>query len=192
MVFAVTKFRDGAWVVLVLIPALIAIFWLIHRHYNHIAKKLTLENFGAPAHRTIRHRVILPVGGVHRGTLVALRYARTLSDDVTAVHVTIEPVEAEKVRQKWKKWGEGVRMVILDSPYRLFFEPLLGYIAEIVRQRQSGETITIVVPEFVSNNSFNSALHTNTAALLRSQLRNQEGIVITSVPYHVHERNGKH
>ena len=192
VVFAVTKFRDGAWVVLVLIPALIAIFWLIHRHYNHIAKKLTLENFGAMASRTIRHRVILPVSGVHRGTLVALRYARTLSDDVTAVHVTIEPADAEKVRQKWKKWGEGVRMVILDSPYRLFYEPLLGYIAEIVRQRQSGETITIVVPEFVSNNSFSSALHTNTAALLRSQLRNQEGIVITSVPYHVRERDGKH
>ena len=83
-------------------------------------------------------------------------------------------------------------MVILDSPYRLFFEPLLGYISEIVRQRQSGETITIVVPEFVSNNSLSSALHTNTAALLRSQLRNQDGIVITSVPYHVHERDGKH
>jgi amino acid transporter len=192
VVFAVTKYLDGAWVVLILIPILVLIFWLIHRHYNHIAKKLSLEKFGALAHRTSRHRVILPVSGVHRGTLVALRYARILSDDVTAVHVTIEPAEAEKVRQKWKKWGEGVRMVILDSPYRLFFEPLLGYISEIVRQRQSGETITIVVPEFVSNNSLSSALHTNTAALLRSQLRNQDGIVITSVPYHVRERDGKH
>src|SRR6185436_3604364 len=134
VVFAVTKYLDGAWVVLILIPILVLIFWLIHRHYNHIAKKLSLENFGAITHRTLRHRVILPVSGVHRGTLVALRYARILSDDVTAVHVTIEPADAEKVRQKWKKWGEGVRMVILDSPYRLFFEPLLGYISEIVRQ----------------------------------------------------------
>jgi amino acid transporter len=192
VVFAVTKFMDGAWVVLILIPILVLIFWLIHLHYNRLAKKLSLERFGNMPQRSIRHRVILPVSGVHRGTLVALRYARTLSDDVTAVHVTIEPVDAEKVRQKWKKWGEGVRMVILDSPYRLFFEPLLGYIAEIVRQRQAGETITIVVPEFVSKNGFSSALHTNTAALLRTQLRNQDGIVITSVPYHAYERDGKH
>jgi hypothetical protein len=181
---------EGAWVVLILTPVLVAIFFSIHHHYRGLAKKLSLEKFGLTAPRSIRHRVILPVSSVHRGTLVALRYARTLSDDVTAIHVTIEPADAEKVRQKWKKWGEGVRMVILDSPYRLFFEPLLGYIADIVRQRQAGETITIVVPEFVSNNRLSSTLHTNTAALLRSQLKNQEGIVITSVPYHVHDRDG--
>ena len=192
VVFSVTKFKEGAWVVLILTPVLVAIFFSIHHHYRGLAKKLSLESFGATPSRSIRHRVILPVSGVHQGTLVALRYARTLSDDVTAVHVTIEPMDAEKVRQKWKKWGEGVRMVILDSPYRLFFEPLLGYIAEIVRQRQPGETITIVVPEFVSSNRLSAALHTNTAGLLRSQLRNQEGIVITSVPYHVYDRDGKH
>jgi amino acid transporter len=190
VVFSVTKFMEGAWVVLILTPVLVAIFFSIHHHYRGLAKKLSLEKFGLTAPRSIRHRVILPVSSVHRGTLVALRYARTLSDDVTAIHVTIEPADAEKVRQKWKKWGEGVRMVILDSPYRLFFEPLLGYIADIVRQRQAGETITIVVPEFVSNNRLSSTLHTNTAALLRSQLKNQEGIVITSVPYHVHDRDG--
>ena len=190
VVFSVTKFIEGAWVVLILTPVLVAIFFSIHHHYRGLAKKLSLESFGAIPSRSVRHRVILPVSGVHRGTVVALRYARTLSDDVTAVHITIEPADAEKVRQKWKKWGEGVRMVILDSPYRLFFEPLLGYIGDIVQQRQSGETITIVVPEFVSNNPLSTALHTNTAALLRSQLRNQEGIVITSVPYHVYEKDG--
>ena len=83
-------------------------------------------------------------------------------------------------------WGEGVRMVMLDSPYRLFIEPLLGYIADIARQRQPGETITIVVPEFVSENRLSGTLHTNTADLLRSQLKHQHGIVITNVPYHVH------
>jgi amino acid transporter len=187
VVFAVTKFRDGAWVVLILIPMLVLIFWLIYRHYDLLARKLSLQNFGViPPHAT-RHRVIMPISGVHQGTLAALRYARLLSDDVTAVHVTIEPAEANKIRQKWRMWGEGVRMVILDSPYRLFVEPLLGYIADIAQQRQPGETITIVVPEFVSNNRLNSALHTNTAELLRSQLKNQHGIVITSVPYHVHE-----
>ncbi len=187
LVFAFTKFRDGAWVVLILIPTLVAGFWMIHRHYNNLAKKLSLDNFGVIPPHTIRHRVILPVSGVHQGTLAALRYARMLSDDVTAVHVVIEPADAEKVRAKWETWGEGVRMVLLDSPYRLFIEPILGYISEIAAKRQPGETITIVVPEFVSGNRMTSALHTNTANILREQLKNQHGIVITNVPYHVHE-----
>ncbi len=187
MVFAVTKFRDGAWVVLILIPVLVISFWFIHHHYSKLAKKLSLDNFGIIPPHTIRHRVIMPVSGVHQGTLAALRYARMLSDDITAVHVTIEPAEAEKIRQKWETWGEGVRMVMLDSPYRLFLEPILGYIAEIARQRQPGETITIVVPEFVSENRLTGTLHTNTADLLRSQLKRQHGIVIINVPYHVHE-----
>ncbi len=191
VVFAVTKFREGAWVVLILTPVLVTIFFAIHHHYKRLAKNLSLDNFGSVPPHTLRHRVIMPVSGVHQGTLAALRYARMLSDDVTAVHVSIEPADAEKVRKKWETWGDGVRMVMLNSPYRLFLEPLLGYIAEIMKQRQTGETITIVVPEFVSNNRLAGALHTNTADLLRSQLKRQEGIVIINVPYHVHE-NEKH
>ncbi len=189
MVFAITKFHDGAYVVLGLIPALVGMLWLIHRHYNNLARKLSLDNFGIIPPHTIRHRVIMPVSGVHQGTLSALRYARMLSDDVTAVHVVTEPADAEKVRLKWETWGEGVRMVMLDSPYRLFIEPMLDYIADISEQRQPGETITIVVPEFVSDNKLTAALHTNTAELLRSQLKHQHDIVITNVPYHVHEHD---
>ncbi len=192
VVFAVTKFAEGAWVVLILTPVLVTIFFSIHHHYKGLAKKLSLDNFGVIPPHTIRHRVIMPVSGVHQGTLAALRYVRMLSNDVTAVHVSIEPAESEKVRQKWEKWGEGVRLVMLNSPYRLFLEPLLGYIADIARQRQPGETITIVVPEFVSNNRLTAALHTNTAELLRSQLKRQRDIVIINVPYHVHEEVGEY
>lgn len=192
VVFAVTKFKEGAWAVLILTPTLVTIFFSIHRHYKNVAKKLSLDNFGAiPPHQT-RHRVIMPVSGVHQGTLAALRYARMLSDDVTVVHVAIEPAEAEKVKKKWELWGEGTRMVMLNSPYRLFLEPLLDYIAEISKHRQPGETLTIVVPEFISNSRITTALHTNTADLLRSHLKRHEGIVIINVPYHVHERNGAH
>jgi amino acid transporter len=188
LVFAITKFKEGAFVVIILIPILVTIFFSIHRHYKGLAKKLSLDNFGVIPPHTIRHRVIMPVSGVHQGTLAALRYARMLSDDVTAVHVVTEPADAEKVRAKWETWGEGIRMVMLDSPYRLFIEPILGYISEIAAQRQPGETITIVVPEFVSDNRLSGALHTNTANLLRQQLQNQHGIVITNVPYHVYEK----
>ena len=81
---------------------------------------------------------------------------------------------------------------MLNSSYRLLLEPLLEYITDIARQRQPGETITIVVPEFISKSRVTATLHMNTAKLLRSQLKRQPGIVIVSVPYHVHEEDGKH
>ena len=135
VIFATTKFRDGAWVVLILTPLLVMIFFSIHRHYNNLARRLSLAGFdGFPA-RQARHRVIMPISGVHQGTLEGLRYARLLSDDVTAVHVSIDPAETEKVQKKWVNWGEGTRLVILDSPYRLFVEPLLRYLEGIIDEQ---------------------------------------------------------
>jgi amino acid transporter len=184
MVFAVTKFSDGAYIVLFLMPLLVVIFSAIHRHYRDLAGDLSLDRFGTPP-RTSRHRVILPVSGVHRGTLAALRYARSLTDDVTAVHVSMDPEEAEKVRRKWEIWGEGVRLVILDSPYRLLIEPLLEYIEEIAEQRQPNEIITIVVPQFIPARWYHNLLHTQAALMLRLALLFRPGVVITDVPYHV-------
>ena len=184
VMFAVTKFRDGAWIVLLLMPFLVAIFAYIHRHYGNLATDLSLEDFGAPP-PIARHRVILPISGVHRGTLAALRYARNLSADVTAVHISLDPEEAERIQHKWELWGEGVRLVILDSPYRLLLEPLLGYIQEIADHRQPNETITIVVPQFVPKHWWNNVLHTQAATMLRLALLFKPGVVITDVPYQV-------
>lgn len=183
-VFAITKFRDGAWIVLILTPSLVAIFSSIHRHYKKLAKRLSLDNYGLPP-RIPRHRVILPISGVHRGSLAALQYARTLSDDITAVHVCTDPEEASKTQQKWEKWGDGVRLVLLDSPYRLLAEPLLEYIESIANQRQPNEIITVIVPQFVPKRWINNLLHTQTALWLRLALLFKPGIVITDVPYQV-------
>jgi hypothetical protein len=182
LVFATTKFRDGAWIVLVLMPVVVFIFSRIHGHYRRLAEHLSLEDYGAPP-AVSRLRVILPIGGVHRGSLAALSYARSLSEDVTAVYVAIDPDEAKKFREKWESWGEGVRLVILDSPYRLLLEPLLEYIEEIAAQRQPNETITIVVPQFVPRRWWNNLLHTQAAVTLRLALLFKPGIVITNVPY---------
>jgi hypothetical protein len=181
-VFAVTKFSEGAWIVLLLTPTLVLIFFAIHRHYHILAQHLSLEDYGAPPH-VHRHRVLLPISGVHRGTLAALRYARSLSEDVTAIHVSIDPAEADKVQAKWERWGDGTRLVLLDSPYRLMIEPLLDYIEEISAQRQPNETITIVVPQFVPRQWWANLLHTQTALWLRMALLFRPGIVITDVPY---------
>lgn len=187
LIFAVTKFTEGAWIVLIIIPLLVRMFFTVHRHYKDLAAHLTLDKFkGLPA-RQSRHRVILPVSGVHQGTLEALRYARLLSDDVTAVHVSIDPSETEKVQKKWKTWGEGTRLVILDSPFRLFIEPLLEYIEEILDTRQANETITIVVPQFMPSKRWHYALHMRTADLLRQELLSRHGVMVTDVPYHVYK-----
>lgn len=182
LVFTITKFRDGAWIVVLLVPAMVVVFCAIHHHYQDLAAHLSLEDFGPP-HRMSRHRVIMPISGVHRGTVAALRYAQSLSDDVTAVYVSIDPAEAERVRSKWEWWGEGVRLIVLHSPYRLFLEPLVGYIEEIAAQRQPNETITIVLPQFVPRRRWQNLVHSQAALWLRMALLFKRGIVITDVPY---------
>ncbi|MBE7475010.1 MAG: permease [Anaerolineae bacterium] len=184
LIFAFTKFVHGAWIVLLLIPLLVMVLSGIHRHYQGLAKRLSLRNYQGDL-RLTRHRVILLVGGVHQGTLAALRYARFLSDDITAVHVSINPDESQRIRNEWEKWGNGVRIVILESPYRLLLEPLLDYINDLDTRRQPGEIITVVVPQFVPRHWWHNLLHTQTAFMLRITLLFRPGIVITDVPYQV-------
>jgi amino acid transporter len=190
LVFLVTKFHDGAWIILIVIPVLVAIFFAIHGHYREAARVLSLEDYGAPP-RVRRHRVILPISGVHRGTVVALRYALALSPDITAVHVSADTDKAERLQQKWGLWGNGVRLVILDSPYRLLLEPLLDYVKAVADRRQPNETITIVVPQFVPRRWWHQLLHAQTAVILRLALINRRGIVITSVPYQMVPEGGE-
>jgi amino acid transporter len=184
MVFAITKFAHGAYVVLIIMPLLVTFFSFIHHHYKQLASNLSLEDFGEPL-RITRHRVILPISGVHRGTLAALYYAHSLSDDITAVHVSIDPDETLKVQTKWEMWGDGVRLVVLESPYRLLLEPLLKYIVSIVNKRQPDEIITIIVPQFVPQHWYHNFLHMQTAFWLRLALLFKRGIVVTDVPYQV-------
>jgi hypothetical protein len=190
VVFATTKFLEGAWIVLILTPVLVTIFFAIHHHYRDLASHLSLSGYSGIPDRSTRHRVIMPISGVHQGTLDGLHYARLLSDDVTVVHVSIDPVETEKVQKKWMKWGAGSRLVVLDSPYRLFVEPLLRYIEGIIDNKQPNETITIVVPQFIPAKFWHNALHMRTADVLRKELLSKSGVVVTDVPYRMVE-NGK-
>ncbi len=185
VVFAATKFKDGAWIVILLTPILVSIFFSIHHHYKGLGKQLSLEN-NFQINRTRRNRVIIAIGGVHRGTLAALQFARSISDDVTAVHVSVDPVETAKIEAKWDFWGEGYRLVVLNSPYRLLLEPLLEYVDKIDGHSQPGDLITIVVPQFVAKHWWTDWLHMRTAETLRKALLQKENVVITEVPYQVH------
>jgi hypothetical protein len=185
LIFAITKFADGAWIIVLLLPAIVMSFYAVHRHYVSLAHELSLEHYGQPPPSN-RHRVIMPVSGVHQGTLEALDYALHLSRDVTAVHVSMDPEQTDKLRQKWSWWGKGVRLVVIESPYRTFLEPFLEYVKELSEILQPNERLTIVVPQFIPRHGWHNLLHTQTAFWLRFMLLNKKGVVITEVPYQVH------
>lgn len=182
VIFAITKFMDGAYIVVILIPALVLVFSAIHKHYRVLAKDLSLDEFSPPS-RIVHQRVLLLVSGVHKGTLTALRYAKTLSEDITAVHVSIDPLETRRMQDKWEMWGEGYRLVVIESPFRLFIEPLLEYIEEIDKNRSPNEIISIIVPQFIPRRGITNLLHSRTADMLRKVLLSRKDIVVMEVPY---------
>ena len=185
LIFAITKFVDGAWIIVLLLPAIVISFYGVHRHYVSLAQDLSLEHYGQPP-PSKRHRVIMPVSAIHQGTLEALDYALSLSRDVTVVHISIDPDQTEKLRHKWSWWGKGVRLVVIESPYRTFLEPFLEYVNELRAALQPSERLTIVVPQFIPKHWWHNLLHTQTAFWLRFMLLNKKGVVITEVPYQVH------
>lgn len=185
LIFAVTKFTDGAWIIVLLLPAIVASFYAVHRHYVSLAQDLSLEHYGQPPPPR-RHRVIMPASAIHQGTLEALDYALSLSRDVTVVHISIDSEQTEKLRHKWSWWGKGVRLVVIESPYRTFLEPFLDYVNELSSALQPNERLTIVVPQFIPKHWWHNLLHTQTAFWLRFMLLHKKGIVVTEVPYQVH------
>jgi amino acid transporter len=182
IVFAVTKFKDGAWAVVILTPLLVTGFFTIHRHYKKLSKQLSLDQPHKQS-QIRRNHVIMPIGGVHQGTIRALKYAQKLGDDITAIHISIDPVEEEKIKKKWDIWGEGYRLVVLDSPYRLFIEPLIENISKLEQSMRQGDVITIVIPQFISKTRTSDFLHSRTSEMLRKVLLSREEIVIVEVPY---------
>ena len=186
LVFAATKFIYGAWMVLLWIPVFISFFLAVHRHYQDVARQLSLESTGSPP-PIRRHRVILPIGDVHRGVLVALNYALSISDDVTAVYVETDPTKTEKVLKKWKAWGNGVRLEVLPSPYRSLVRPLVRYVTRIDDRRRRDQVVTIVLPQFVPVKWWHRLLHNQTAILIHAAFLFRREVMVTDVPFHLHQ-----
>ena len=185
LIFGITKFKSGAWFVLILTPLLVLLFSMIHNHYRKIAKKLSLRGGEKVGSQINRHRVLLLVSGIHQGSIKALRYARTISDDITAIHVAVDPQESEKVQKGWQEWGDGYRLTVLESPYRLLIEPMVAFVESLLKKLESNEVVTIVVPQFVSKNPTISLLHARAGDTLRKALIYYPNVVITEVPYDV-------
>lgn len=183
-VFIVTKFIHGAWIVVVVIPLLVISFKAIQRHYRDVAKQLSLD--GLEHLRPIKHNVVVPISGLHRGVLTALEYAKSIARDnnVTAVYVDFEEEATAKLREKWERLEVGVKLVVLPSPYRELTRPLLKYIKRVGREEHD-DLITVVLPEFIPAKWWQHVLHNQSSLLLKGALLFREGVIVTSVPYHL-------
>ena len=182
IVVAITKGMEGAWIVLLLIPILVATFRMTRRHYDNVAAQLSLANVEVDT--TSRgHMVIVPIGGVHRAVLEALRYATSLSGDVRAVYVNVNPESLAALKRDWPQWGSHVKLVVLQSPFRSMTEPLLEYIDRIEREHPD-DYITVVLPEFVVKHWWHNLLHNQSALTLKAALLFRPRVVSTSVPFH--------
>lgn len=187
LIILITRFTQGAWIVVVVIPLIVAMLMRINQHYKLVAEQLSLEKFHTP-HRMRHPRVIMPIANVHRGVLKALEFARSLSPDVTAVFVETSAEEGEEVHQKWEQWGDSVRLVTLPSPYRSIIGPLLEYLNQLEAERQPNDVITVILPQFVPARWWENLLHNQAAWMIRLALLFRKGYIVIDVPYHL-ERN---
>jgi len=184
LITAITKFERGAWLVVVLVPILITVFWRINRHYTQTKKQLESETPLTP--QKIRHTVLVPIADLNRPALQTLAYACSITERVIAVHISDSDEDRAHIKQKWEAWGNHVPLVVIDSPFRSIIQPLLAYIDAIDRQSAT-DTLTVVLPEFVPVHWWDHVLHNQTALRLKSALHFRPGTVVTSVPYHLRQ-----
>jgi len=183
VVLIITKFVHGAWIVVLLIPMLVMLFRAVHRHYEEVARQLTTE--GLERLRVIRHEVIVPISGIHRGVIRALEYATSIAPNhVTAVYVDLDEEATKNLREKWSRLAGDIELVVLASPYRALTRPLLRYIDRVERDHKD-DIVTIVVPEFVPAKWWQHLLHNQSSLMLKGALLFKEGVIVTNVPYHL-------
>jgi len=183
VVVAVTKAYEGAWIILLFVPVHVLFFRATRRHYDMVAAELSLKGW-VSATRRRQNTVLVPISGVHRAVVQAVEYATSLSGDVRAVYVNVDTLMTERLRRDWDQWGQGVPLVILESPYRSLMEPFLEYIAKVDAERPD-DFLTVVLPEFVPAKWWHHLFHNQRALLIKGALLFKPNVVVTSVPFHL-------
>ncbi len=189
VVVGVAKFALGAWMVLVLIPIMIAVMWGIGSHYRRVRDAMTLER-PDPTLPKISPRVVVPVNRLDRSALRALAFARAIASDVLAVHVSETLEEGQRMRQRWERWAGPVPLAIVESPYRVLVQPLLAYL-DALDEQEPGRTTVVVLPEFVPHHFWESFLHNQAALRLKFRLFFRRNTVVCDVPFHLDEAFGE-
>jgi amino acid transporter len=192
VVIGVSKFVEGAWITIFLIPVLVFVFLEIRAHYRTVAAQLSLRGLPPSLRPFPPMRVVVPISGVHRGMMDAITYACSVSKQVTVAYVELEPGAGERIREEWGHWWPDVPLVVLPSPYRSIVGPLLDYLDQTDREHNDGQLAALVLPEFVPARWWQNALHNQTARSLKNAMlyrRRRLGFqrVIIDVPYHLKE-----
>jgi hypothetical protein len=188
IILMATKFIDGAWIVILAIPVIVFGFDRINKHYQVVSKTLSTRNLKEEDLVDVANVVIVPIADVHRGTLLALQYARRIATDVRAVCITTTPEVRGRVERRWARFPKltaGIKLVLIEYDYRDILEPLVEYIEKVNHHEFPGLMITVVIPEFVPSDSASRVLHNQTANLMRRRLREREHVIVIDVPFHI-------
>lgn len=190
LIVGYSKFLEGAWFIIALVPLLVTMFFRIKAHYNQLRKQLSLAGLPPSLKPYPPMRVVLPISGVHRGIVEAVRFAESFARHITAVYVELEPGQGERVRQEWESWWPDIPLVVIPSPYRSIVGPLFEFLDKYDSECNDGQQAAVVLPEFIPASWWHGLLHNQTSWLLKTALlyrRRHFGFqgVIIDVPYHL-------
>lgn len=184
-IIAIEKGPQGAWIVVVVAILLISLFRAVHHYYARLAHELRIEGDAPVLPAPMQNTVLVLVGGVHRGIVPALRYARTLTPDFHAVYVAVEPERTPLFETNWQHLFPNVPLVVLDSPYRSLVGPLLDYI-EQVKGDGPDDMVTVVIPEYFTDDWWDVLLHNTSGPLLKLALLGRADVAVVNVRYQIH------
>lgn len=187
VIIAITKFIYGVWLVVFLIPLLIAVYRRIHQHYQDMREQLKLPkasyNGGSLKQPVGRNLVLVPIAGVTKVVENTLVYARTISKYITVLYISTDEESAREIREKWERWNTGMELVEYYSPYRTILEPIVNYAEQMLKERRPGDFITILIPEFETHKWWHRLLHNQTGWFLRTYFIFHEDVVVSVVPF---------
>jgi amino acid transporter len=183
VIIAMTKFLQGAWIVFLLVAALIMMFRAIRSHYKAVSEQVQLSRDARPP-RPRRNLILIPIGAVNKAVVRAVDYARSRGGEVRAVLIDVDKEETAVVEMKWAQWGCGVPLIVLPSPYRSILGALLDYIEENL-EKDPECWITVVLPEILPARWWQNILHNQRALLLKGALLFRDRVVLTDVPFHL-------
>ncbi|MCC7360096.1 MAG: APC family permease [Anaerolineales bacterium] len=199
VIIGANKFREGAWIVVALVPLLVFAFWRVHAHYQAVRGELTLAGLPPSLRPYPPPRLVMPISSLHRGTLEALRYAESVSNNVTAVHIEIEAGSGAALRAEWAEWGldQTVKLEVVPSPYRSVIQPFLEFLDRTDAEHNDGRAATVLLPEFVPARWWQAALHNQTAWVLKLALLYRRRAFYRTrpfidLPYYLHEEPPDH
>jgi len=190
LIITISKFREGAWITVLLIPIFVFVFLRIHQHYIDVGKQLSLRGLPPDLKPTPPMRLVVPVSGIHRGIVDAMDFAQSISKDITALYIELDPGTGEELSKEWECWWPDIPLVVLPSPYRSIIRPLLDYLDEDDRKHNDGTLAAVVLPEFIPAKWWQQLLHNQTSLLIKTALlyrRRTLGFqrIIIDVPYHL-------